>query len=122
MLIVTYNVALAALKASFLLQYRRIFTSSTTLYITNGLLVVVAIGGLVQVFFSIFFCIPISGFWDVTGNAKCLPRLPMWYVNAVMNIVTDCAIFVLPLPALYKLQLGKKQKAVLIFVFGLGFL
>lgn len=51
-----------------------------------------------------------------------MSNLPFWYINAAGNIATDLAIFIMPLPALSKLQLGKKQKYMLLGIFSLGFL
>lgn len=43
------------------------------------------------------------------------------FSNTVLNIVTDIATTVLPLPVLRTLQLPKRQKILLMLVFGLGF-
>jgi hypothetical protein len=41
---------------------------------------------------------------------------------ASVNLVTDFIIFSMPLPVIKSLQLPKKQKLMLTFVFCLGFL
>lgn len=43
------------------------------------------------------------------------------FANTILNIVTDIATTVLPLPVLRSLQLPKRQKILLMLVFGLGF-
>jgi hypothetical protein len=85
-------------------------------------LAIVTIWGLFQILMTIFSCSPIHGFWNVTIKAKCQPKLPFWYGNAIFNIVSDLAIFALPLPSLHALHIGRVQKYVLIGVFSLGFL
>lgn len=42
------------------------------------------------------------------------------FANAGMNIATDIAIGILPLPMLKELQLPRRQKIALMTVFGLG--
>ncbi|EAQ93100.1 hypothetical protein CHGG_01335 [Chaetomium globosum CBS 148.51] len=60
-----------------------------------------------------------------SGTTKCRahasPAYPFWYINAAGNIITDIVIFVLPLPALCRLNLRRGQKLALLGVFSLGF-
>jgi hypothetical protein len=77
----------------------------------------------VSIFSSIFFCYPIAAFWDITiTNAVCLPKEAIWFTNASLNILTDFMIFILPIPVLISLNLGRKKKIGLIGVFAVGFL
>jgi hypothetical protein len=41
-------------------------------------------------------------------------------VTGVINLVTDVAVLVTPMPSLYRLQMAKYKKVTLITVFGLG--
>ncbi|KAK8018957.1 hypothetical protein PG991_008147 [Apiospora marii] len=50
----------------------------------------------------------------------CVDQLAVWYVMAGVNIITDFAIFIIPLPVIKSLQLPTKQKMLLVVVFGLG--
>jgi hypothetical protein len=88
------------------------------------LVAIFIVGGwaLSQTFVGIFACTPVRGFWDTTIESKCIPNIPQWYINAAGNIITDVAVFVLPIPAIWKLQLAKPQKVFLFGIFGLGFL
>lgn len=42
------------------------------------------------------------------------------FANAALNILTDCAIVILPLPILNKLNMSKRQRIALMSVFALG--
>jgi hypothetical protein len=44
----------------------------------------------------------------------------MWFTNAAINITTDFAIIVLPMPVIRRLQLGRRQKSALIGIFAVG--
>ncbi|KAK4231619.1 hypothetical protein QBC38DRAFT_440010 [Podospora fimiseda] len=119
--IVMYCSALMFLKLSFLFQYYRVLAVQHMRNVYLAAIFIVGGWALSQVFVGIFTCTPVQGFWDKTiQGATCIPNLPQWYINAAGNIITDLAVFVLPLPALWKLTLPNAQKYFLIGVFSLG--
>jgi len=120
--IVFYCAALLFIKLAFLFQYYRVLAVQHMRMVYIVAIVVVGGWATSQTFVGIFTCTPVSGFWDKTIDAKCIPNLPQWYINAGGNIITDVAVFVLPLPALWKLNLAKQQRMLLVGIFGLGFL
>lgn len=66
-------------------------------------------------------CTPISYFWNTTTQTgHCLDRHAVWFANASLNILTDLAIFMLPMPVLHDLHLPRSQRLALMAVFGLG--
>lgn len=70
---------------------------------------------------SIFACWPVATFWDQKNHqGHCINLMAFWFTNASLNIVSDIAIWILPMPALRSLQLPPKQKYSLILVFALG--
>ncbi len=81
---------------------------------------VLAVYGCWTFFGSLFMCIPASAFWNQSIKGKCMNRLAFWFSNAALNITTDIMIFAIPMPLLKQLQLPKKQKIGLMFVFGFG--
>jgi hypothetical protein len=117
--IVFYYAGLGAVKMSILLQYLRVFAIKMRT-VTVVTMAIIGMWSTALVFVSIFTCSPVEGFWDRSLNAKCIPNLPQWYINAAGNIVTDIVIFMLPIPVLWKLQLPKSQRLSLIAIFGLG--
>lgn len=46
----------------------------------------------------------------------------MWWGNAILLLVTDFVVFLVPLPAVWTLRMARKQKYMLLGIFGLGFL
>jgi hypothetical protein len=102
-----------------LLQYRRIFPTKK-FQIANWLTMAVVIAYTIwTVFSSIFTCIPVRAFWT-HEKATCLNQFAVWFTNAAINIVTDFAIILLPIPVIQKLNLGKRQKIGLISIFAVG--
>ncbi|KAM7200850.1 putative integral membrane protein [Naviculisporaceae sp. PSN 640] len=119
--IVFYCAALMTIKLTFLLGYYRVLAVQHMRVVYIVAMFVVGGWSLSQVFVGIFTCTPISGFWDKSIPSACIPNLPQWYINAAGNIITDVAVFVLPLPALWKLNLARPQKLALVGIFCLGF-
>ncbi|KAK1675699.1 hypothetical protein BDP55DRAFT_552169 [Colletotrichum godetiae] len=119
--IVFYNIALLAIKLSFLCQYYRIMAVPRMRRIYALALLVVGAWSTSQVFIAAFQCLPVEGFWDKSVVSHCIPNQPQWYVNAAGNIITDVAVFALPLPIFWHLSLPRKQKALLMGIFSLGF-
>jgi hypothetical protein len=119
--IVLYNASLTATKITFLLQYYRILGTGQMRMVIIIAFVLVALWSISQLLVVIFTCTPIHKFWLADTPGTCIPNLPFWYINAAGNIVTDVIVFVLPLPALGRLNLRKSQKIGLIGIFCLGF-
>ncbi|KAH7067024.1 hypothetical protein BKA63DRAFT_425415 [Paraphoma chrysanthemicola] len=115
-----YNISLTLAKISVLFQYMRIFTTRSTTRICNVLLVIVIVYGLWATLSAIFSCIPVNAFWDGTVKGKCLPKGPVWFVNAGINIATDFMIVLVPATLIRQLQLSARQKIGLYMVFMVG--
>jgi hypothetical protein len=109
-----------ATKSSIIIFYLRLSRN------THGLLriaswitfAVVNVAGLILTFFNIFQCIPVSEVFDPAG--KCIPLITLYLASVPVNIITDLAVLVLPIPVLTGMQLPRKQKTILIATFGLG--
>lgn len=120
--VVTYNVAICVVKISIMLQYRRIFSSSGVQKLTMIMLVFETCWAITLSVLLPLVCTPVVAFWDRSVEGTCLNQLAIWYVMASVNLVTDFIIFSMPLPVIKSLQLPRKQKLMLTFVFCLGFL
>jgi hypothetical protein len=109
----------------FFFQYYRIVQGVPKLRIIFiVVMVLVACWAIIQIIMLAVTCIPIEHLWDPTIEAYCLPipsGTSIW-LNSAGNMVTDIIILVLPLPVVWRLNLKKTQKFVLLGVFCLGFL
>ena len=65
---------------------------------------------------------PCRTLWEKSIPGHCIPTPPMWYVNALLIIAKNLAIFVLPRKTIYALSLPRGQKISLGLVFALRFL
>lgn len=69
----------------------------------------------------IFQCHPIARAWDVfivTGS--CVSRTAIYVAAASLNIATDLATLLLPIPIILKLKLPLLQKVGLCLMFAVG--
>jgi hypothetical protein len=71
-------------------------------------------------FSAILLCNPPAHFWNSNVKGHCMNELKLWFTNAGLNIATDFALLILPMPMIYKLRLPKKQKLILGFIMSLG--
>ncbi|VUC36947.1 unnamed protein product [Clonostachys rosea] len=121
---ILYNPALALIKTSVLIFYLRLakHTQLVLRYSSYFLLVVVNLASFVLTMINIFQCSPISAAWNpfYEGKITCLPLLTEFICASPVNVVTDLALLALPLATLARMRLPIKQKAILIFTFGLA--
>lgn len=112
-----------ATKTSILIFYlslsktHKIFRAATL-----ATLVVVNVGGLALTLLNILQCTPISAAFKtpVPQSASCTNIVTIYLSSAPLNIITDLAIFFLPMPILTSMRLPMKQKIILVITFGFG--
>ncbi|KAL4974400.1 hypothetical protein BDW66DRAFT_161313 [Aspergillus desertorum] len=115
-----YNAALLCAKASILMQYFRVFPSKRMRHTCWTMIGILATYGTWAVLSGFLNCIPVARFWDPTIPGSCLSSKGLWFSNASMHIATDLAILIIPIPALSKLELPRKQRIALISIFAVG--
>lgn len=109
------------IKVSFLLQYRRIFPSHGLKVVCLWGLVFVGFWTVIQGVLLTITCIPLATIQPSTAS-WCLNTLPIWEFTSAIGLTTDFAIFLLPMPSIWKLPIAPRQRIVLFAIFGLGFL
>ncbi|RHZ73302.1 hypothetical protein CDV55_103514 [Aspergillus turcosus] len=117
-----YILALLGFKVSLLASYLRIggFVRAYRMVIMAVIAACVC-NQLVFTFVLCFGCRPIAKQWDFSIPGTCIDTLASYYALAGTSLAFDCIIIALPLPVLITLQLHRRQKAVLVALFGLGF-
>jgi hypothetical protein len=100
-------------KTSILLFYQRIFPSTTFHWAVWGLVAFTVGYSAASVFVNIFSCTPIRATWEVefaTALGICINRPVFYFAQAGFGILTDFATVIAPMPVMWGLQLGIKQK------------
>ncbi|EGS17100.1 uncharacterized protein CTHT_0074290 [Thermochaetoides thermophila DSM 1495] len=121
--ILFYHLTLSFSKLSILLLYIHIFAFKWARKAGIVLLVVVLIVSVYMMLCTFTACIPLHSYWDFryTGKKYCHPQ-SIWWSNTGLHMVTDFLIFMLPMPVVWTIKLPRRQKVILSFVFGFGFL
>ncbi|KAL1850369.1 hypothetical protein Daus18300_012964 [Diaporthe australafricana] len=116
-----YAVVLALLKFSILSLYRKLFGSTRWLYILTWVVTALVAELALQVIIATNLqCIPIATTWDLTVKGTCINYGVEALVAYVINISTDIAILLMPIPVVRKLQTSQSKKRGLLAVFAAG--
>jgi hypothetical protein len=111
---VLYILSSGMIKLSILFLYRRIFpTLRITIIVSIVLIVLISIAFL---FVAIFQCKPTAGLW-ITGNAghtSCVSLLVFWCDVAVVFLITNIWIVVLPVKPILGLHLAFRKRMVIL--------
>ncbi|OQE36097.1 hypothetical protein PENCOP_c012G00487 [Penicillium coprophilum] len=121
---VLYNPALMAVKTSILVFFLTLTRNQKVFRFANYLtLFVVNAAGFALTFVNIFQCRPVSAVFlsDVPAHANCTDIVTLYLSSSPVNIITDIAILLLPMPLLTKMRLPYKQKIILVITFSFGF-
>ncbi|KAK0640426.1 hypothetical protein DIS24_g9394 [Lasiodiplodia hormozganensis] len=121
----------ALTKISILIFYRRLSHGTYTtswIWTVRGFIAFVAA---LAVTFAILLCAgcrPFKAFWlrvniewVMNNEYSCFNEGVNFIVFAVINVITDAAVCILPLLVLRRLQMPKRQKWALSALFGIGF-
>jgi hypothetical protein len=115
-----YVLGPASVKLALLFLYRRIFEHSSFLRIVNGMIVLISVWAIIMTFLAIFNCKPISAFWTTEGTCLNFKQFAIGY--AIVNIISDFAVWLMPIPRVWNIQLPRPQKIALSLIFALGLL
>ncbi|OKL62446.1 hypothetical protein UA08_02573 [Talaromyces atroroseus] len=120
---VLYYPAVLITKISILVLYLRIFQSNT--FVRRVSLISIAVIACAYVALTcakVFRCQPVSGAWQLAPGrpVKCIDIVVIHLASTPVNLYTDLAIILLPIPVLSSLQLPRQQKFILILTFALA--
>ncbi|KAF4768696.1 hypothetical protein N7455_000270 [Penicillium solitum] len=107
-----------SVKLALLFLYRRIFEHSSFLRIVDGMIVMISVWAIIMTILAIFNCKPISAFWTTEGT--CLDFKQFAIGSAIVNIISDFAVWLMLIPRVWNIQLPKPQRIALSLIFALG--
>lgn len=117
-----YAPCMACAKAALCLFYRRL--NPNRLYqIAVGATLFLDVGAYTGIFFSLIFaCRPIAASWNplLGPTSVCINRGAIYIATAVVGIVTDALLIIIPITTIWGLQMPTKQKIGLTAIFGVG--
>ncbi|KAF4831105.1 hypothetical protein CGCTS75_v005316 [Colletotrichum tropicale] len=123
---ILYVVGLMTLKASVLFFFLRIFPTRgfrKIIWATHGLNFLI---GLIYIILTFAQCRPLSLYWtgwnknESYKNERCLDFNKFILSHAIINIILDVWMLILPLTQLYKLNLVLRKKIGVMLMFSVG--
>ena len=125
---IIYGPTIFFIKLSILLQYLRIFVPNrkgnlSMFFGVQACIWSIFVFYLVDTVFEIIMCIPRKKIWNpLMTTGHCFNTNAAFQATGIFNVISDFAIFLLPMPSLWKLQMSRKRKILMMTVFGTGFL
>lgn len=119
----SYVITCVIAKVSIALALLRLTVArlhSLILWVVIGLSIVV---GLVFWFMLTLQCIPVSFFWERTGDGSCLKvdyLIDIAYLYSVIATLCDFTLGLLPIVLVWKLQMTFKTKCALAGILSMG--
>ncbi|KAI8630506.1 hypothetical protein F5Y19DRAFT_48267 [Xylariaceae sp. FL1651] len=65
-------------------------------------------------------CIPVEKIWDSTVPGHCLDTVLLYLIGSIVDVVVDFLILLLPIPAIFKLQMPMPKKLSVLIIFIIG--
>ncbi|KAL8878131.1 MAG: hypothetical protein Q9198_003998 [Flavoplaca austrocitrina] len=121
---ILYSLVMLLVKAAILVYYRRIFLTRKgdifdwVLRIFMAILIIFYITTMLA---KIWACSPRERIWDRDIPGKCLSIPSLFNASGLFNWITDILMLLIPVKALWKLQMNARTKAGIATVFTLGF-
>ena len=115
-----WNTTLPTIKISILLFYRRLFPVRRLLVASSIIGAIVLAWYIAIQITTIFQCLPIHYYWQRGGQGHCIQTTNFYIILASLNLATDVAVLILPIPFIWNLQVRKSKKLSLSVIFLLG--
>ncbi|KAK0728827.1 hypothetical protein B0T26DRAFT_638721 [Lasiosphaeria miniovina] len=115
-----YNLALMLCKLSITVQCYRVLRTPRTARFLRVYMGVLAAYGAWSVLGNVFVCWPVGFYWlEPTGTLRgaCMDKGAVTFSNAALNIASDLVLIAVPVSLLWRLQLPRRQKMVLVCLF-----
>lgn len=119
---IIWAASILALKISVLCLYLRLFPSRPFTIACSCVLAVMVTGGLTFTLLDLLQCQPVSAGWTLQhgDDAKCISFSVIAIGGGAFNVLSELAIFVLPMPILLRLNVKLIKKVEIVLLLGLG--
>jgi hypothetical protein len=118
---ILWTISIPITKLSLLLLYVRVFGTLRYIRIFGWCLGIFTIAwAIMVVIVASVQCIPIEAFWDPSVHGICINSWLFYIAGSCPNTATDLLILILPLPAVWRLQMDISQRVLVTGIFMLG--
>ncbi|ETS80597.1 hypothetical protein PFICI_08126 [Pestalotiopsis fici W106-1] len=124
--LILFDLATNATKLSMLATISRFTTSSVSKKKNTVVLImatVISLDAFIFLVVVIFQCSPIYAYWTIgLKSKKCINEAAHLLAAGIINTLTEIIVVFLPMKTILKLELPRKQRAIVIGLFATGFL
>ncbi|KAK9416214.1 hypothetical protein SUNI508_09794 [Seiridium unicorne] len=124
--LILFDLSTSTTKLSMLAMIHRVTSSSKNKTLNTVVITLassISINAFIFLVVSIFQCSPISAYWTITSAPKrCINQPAHLLAAGIINTITDFIIVFLPMQIVMHLDLPRKQRYIVIGLFGAGFL
>ncbi|KAJ6259583.1 Tyrosinase [Drechslerella dactyloides] len=117
---IIYPVVLLFIKLSILSFYRGLSPTKKYRYAVKIVTAFVVLWTTAAIFAHIFECPDPSKAWSLTFPQGCVSLPALYYSSAAVNIASDVAILLLPIPVIHNLRISRRRRASLIAILSVG--
>lgn len=119
-----YSITVFLIKWSLLLFYWQLTVWNPLRIATGAMFVIVLVNSLLMIFIWTFFCRPVN-YWSgdsYWGGVSCSLNLytRSQIILPSINIATDVIIWIIPLPMVWKIRQGYRERFLTFVTFGVG--
>ncbi|KAL0932841.1 uncharacterized protein CTRU02_211804 [Colletotrichum truncatum] len=118
-----YQIGISFFKIALLISYLRLLKGTDQKSYRRAVwltIILIFLAHLGCAFSLIFACTPVDKSWNPLKDGHCLAPGPSFTAYAVVTIVSDVVVAILPIPVLLKLNIRLEKKVGLIAIFLLG--
>lgn len=112
---ILFIIAIVLSKMSLLLFITRLTPNVATIRVGRIILCLIAIWGVATVFGFAFQC-SLPRPWNITSGV-CQNQSALYYTAAVIDILTDIVLTILPVVILWGVQIQRRKRAIVMLVF-----
>ncbi|MCJ1463320.1 hypothetical protein MMC07_001927 [Pseudocyphellaria aurata] len=118
-----FHLSILLIQLSFIFLYKRLFTLQRrwfkyTLYALGAFSIVQNLAIIITV---LLYCAPFNYYWNKSiPGGHCYKFQTAYIIGLVLNLVTDIAILITPIPIIWGLQMSAKSKKAVTCLFLLG--
>ncbi|KAI9720829.1 MAG: hypothetical protein M1812_002668 [Candelaria pacifica] len=119
---VLYTVSIFLAKLSILIMFLHLFGINVAFKrVLYGIIMICSIYTTINTFLIIFECNPVNKAWNIMAPGSCPVNIVVLAIaNGAINIATDFAILVLPVPMIWRLRLPLRVKLAVVSIFMTG--
>lgn len=108
-------------KISILLVYLRIFPGQRFRYAIYGLNAFLVLHGILYSLLTALQCLPVDSIWDrYITDRKCIDTNAIVYSSGILSIFEDIAILLLPIRHVWRLNIHRRRRLILLALFSIG--